>query len=139
MGDDDVKVIDSEKAYSRLNSNPKDELRQFRRSLLFLGLGLDQSSAVNAICSWIVFSVGAIGMPLLIYLAIPYDSGLHGRPYNNLVQISQSVVASIAFLCLSRFVRKYGIRRFLFLDQLCDDSTRVRHGYTRELNVSAVE
>lgn len=127
-------VIDNEKVYSRLNSNPKDELRQFRRSLLFLGLGLDQSSLVNAICSWILFCVMAIGMPLLIYLAIPYDSSLHARPYNTLVQISQSVVAYIAFFCLSRFVRKYGIRRFLFLDQLCDESNRVRLGYTKALN-----
>eukprot|EP01018_Ginkgo_biloba_P003396 Gb_02343 [translate_table: standard] len=133
-GDSKRPLVSSRKDYSRLKSHPKDELQQFRTSLLWLGL--DQSSTGNVIFSWVVFILLAIGVPLLASLAVSCDTcdSNHQRPYNKVVQISESVVATISFMSLSRFVRKYGLRRFLFLDQLCDESNRVSHGYTTELN-----
>ncbi|XP_068641844.1 uncharacterized protein [Aristolochia californica] len=50
--------------------------------------------------------------------------------------ISLTVIATLSFLCLSNFVRKYGLRRFLFLDKLCGESEKVRQGYMAQLNRS---
>ncbi|XP_020266995.1 uncharacterized protein LOC109842540 [Asparagus officinalis] len=53
------------------------------------------------------------------------------------LQVDYLVVQSaLAFLCLSTFFRKYGLRRFLFLDKLRGESRRVRLGYASELNRS---
>ncbi|EEF31170.1 conserved hypothetical protein [Ricinus communis] len=60
----------------------------------------------------------------------------HKRPYDSVVQLSLSSVATLSFVCLSKFIRKYGLRRFLFLDKLCDESETVRKGYTDQLNWS---
>ncbi|KAJ6754153.1 RAS GUANINE NUCLEOTIDE EXCHANGE FACTOR K [Salix purpurea] len=60
----------------------------------------------------------------------------HGRPYDGVVQLSLSSVATLSFVCLSRFVRKYGLRRFLFFDKLWDESETVRSGYTNQLSSS---
>ncbi|KAK6154447.1 hypothetical protein DH2020_008695 [Rehmannia glutinosa] len=46
----------------------------------------------------------------------------HSRPYDAVAQLSLSGVAALSFICLSGFVRKYGLRRFLFFDKLCDES-----------------
>ncbi|XP_059070397.1 uncharacterized protein LOC131047752 [Cryptomeria japonica] len=51
-----------------------------------------------------------------------------------LVQIPQCILASISFIALSCYLRKYGLRKFLFLDQLCDDTAQVQLGYTTELD-----
>ncbi|GLJ56026.1 hypothetical protein SUGI_1202880 [Cryptomeria japonica] len=31
---------------------------------------------------------------------------------------------------ISHYLRKYGLKKFLFLDQLCDDTAQVQLGYT---------
>ncbi|KMT12803.1 hypothetical protein BVRB_4g088970 isoform A [Beta vulgaris subsp. vulgaris] len=70
------------------------------------------------------------------YLACPScDPKLH-RIYDGVVQLSLSSIATLSFCCLSMFVRKYGLRRFLFLDKLVSESTSVRCHYTAELNRS---
>ncbi|XP_076949018.1 uncharacterized protein LOC143621492 [Bidens hawaiensis] len=65
------------------------------------------------------------------YLACSDCDNRHARPYDTLVQLSLSGIAT-----LSQFVRVYGLRRFLFFDKLCDESETVRMGYTAQLNRS---
>ncbi|GLJ21421.1 hypothetical protein SUGI_0394470 [Cryptomeria japonica] len=57
-----------------------------------------------------------------------------GYAFDNLVQIPQCILASISFIVLSHYLQKYGLRKFLFLDQLCDDTAQVQLGYTTELD-----
>lgn len=59
----------------------------------------------------------------------------HARPYDSVVQLSLSAVATLSFVCLSGFVKKFGLRRFLFFDKLCDESEAVRKNYTEQLHV----
>ncbi|PPS13742.1 hypothetical protein GOBAR_AA06863 [Gossypium barbadense] len=42
----------------------------------------------------------------------------------------------MSFVCLTSFVKKYGLKRFLFFDKLCNESEIVRKGYTAKLNRS---
>lgn len=98
---------------------------------------VDQSNIYTAFLSWFVFLVFAIVVPAFshFYLACPSCDAKHDRPYDTLVQLSLSSIATLSFVCISQFVRKYGLRRFLFLDKLVDESDSVRHHYTTELNV----
>nr|GEX02770.1 hypothetical protein CTI12_AA115990 [Tanacetum cinerariifolium] len=53
-----------------------------------------------------------------------------------IVQLSLSICSTLSFLNLSAFARKYGLRRFLFLDKLSDHSVKVRDGYSDQLHSS---
>ncbi|KAI7744900.1 hypothetical protein M8C21_009277 [Ambrosia artemisiifolia] len=44
--------------------------------------------------------------------------------------------SALSWLILSSFARKYGLRRFLFLDKLSDVSVKVRDGYSDQLHRS---
>ncbi|GJU60280.1 zinc finger, CCHC-type containing protein [Tanacetum coccineum] len=62
----------------------------------------------------------------------------YSRPYDSLVQLSLSGIATLSFVSLSRFLKVFGLRRFLFFDKLCDESEIVRKGYTAQLNLVSV-
>lgn len=123
--------------YARMSSHAHDELRAFRTCLKWLCVD-HQPGAWTACLSWFVFVVLAIIVPALSHFVLSCGDcdSLHDRPYDAAAQLSLSSVAVLSFLCLSRFVRKYGLRRFLFFDKLCDESETVRKSYTSEFNRS---
>uniref|UniRef100_M1C122 Extracellular ligand-gated ion channel n=1 Tax=Solanum tuberosum TaxID=4113 RepID=M1C122_SOLTU len=99
---------------------------------------VDQSDTLSTVLSWFVFIIFAIVVPCLSHflLACADCDANHDRPYDNVVQLSLSGVAALSFICLTRFMKKFGLRRFLFLDKLCDESETVRKCYMEELNRS---
>ncbi|XP_071907584.1 uncharacterized protein [Coffea arabica] len=121
---------------ARSASHAQDELKSFRTWLKWMCV--DQSDWWTAFLSWSVFVVLAVVVPCLshFFLACSDCDSRHSRPYDTIVQLSLSTLAALSFICLSQFVRKYGLRRFLFFDRLCDDSETVRKGYTVQLNRS---
>ncbi|XXG81937.1 hypothetical protein AAC387_Pa09g2465 [Persea americana] len=123
-------------ALLRCASRAGDELKSFRSCLRWLCV--DQSNPCRAFISWTIFFVLAIAVPSLSHfvLSCPNCDKGHRRPYDSTVQLSLTVIAALSFICLSRFVRKYGLRRFLFLDKLREESEEVRYGYTEQLNTS---
>lgn len=123
------------KAFLRCASRAGDELQSFRSCLRWLCV--DQSNSCRAFISWTVFFVLAIVVPALSHfvLSCPNCDKGHRRPYDKTVQLSLTVIAALSFICLSAFVRRYGLRRFLFLDKLREESEEVRSGYTEQLNV----
>lgn len=123
------------RAFTRCASHARDELHSFRTWLRWLCV--DQSNSWTACLSWFVFLIFAILVPALSHFVLycgDCDSR-HSRPYDAVAQLSLSGVAAISFLCLSTFVRRYGLRRFLFFDKLRNESETVRLGYTGQLNV----
>ncbi|KAK6283482.1 hypothetical protein POUND7_002434 [Theobroma cacao] len=112
------------------------ELKSFRLCLYWVCL--DQSSLWRVGLSWSVFFVLAVGVPIVSHFVLLCSNcdEEHQRPYDGLVQLSLSSFAAISFISLSSWARKYGIRRFLFLDKLCDVSDKVRQGYAKELQKS---
>ncbi|KAJ9562666.1 hypothetical protein OSB04_007826 [Centaurea solstitialis] len=129
-----AKGIDIHRTVSRIN----DELHSFRSWLRWMCV--DQSTALTFCISWLVFVVFAIVIPLLshFYLACSDCDNRHARPYDTLVQLSLTSIATLSFVCLSRFIRYYGLRRFLFFDKLCNESETVRRGYTQQVNLVSV-
>ncbi|OMO64751.1 hypothetical protein COLO4_31853 [Corchorus olitorius] len=99
---------------------------------------LDQSSLWRAGLSWSIFFLLAVGVPIVSHFVLLCSNCdvKHQRPYDALVQLSLSAFAAISFIHLSYWSRKYGARRFLFLDKLADVSDKVRHGYSQELQKS---
>ncbi|XP_047937733.1 uncharacterized protein LOC125185267 [Salvia hispanica] len=138
MGDERERplLVDKSRAFARCQSHARDELHSFRTWLRWLCV--DQSNAWTACLSWLVFLLFAILVPALSHFVLfctDCDSR-HSRPYDTVAQLSLSGVAAISFLSLSTFVRRYGLRRFLFFDKLRHESETVRQGYTEQLNRS---
>lgn len=139
MGDDKREpLVDQNSRFKRCISHPQDELQSFRKYLKWLCV--DQSNVWTACLSWSVFVVFALVVPAASHFVLACDTcdAKHGRPYDTVVQVSLSSVATLSFVCLSRFVRKYGLRRFLFFDKLWHESETVRKGYTGQLNVRSL-
>lgn len=111
------------------------ELKSFRLCLNWVCL--DQSSLWKIGLSWFIFFVLAVGVPIVSHFVLLCSNcdKEHQRPYDALVQLSLSSFAAISFISLSSWARKFGIRKFLFLDKLSDVSDKVRQGYTEELQV----
>ncbi|XP_062077609.1 uncharacterized protein LOC133782357 [Humulus lupulus] len=122
--------------FERCVSHAQDELQSFRSYLRWMCV--DQSTIWTASLSWSVFLLFTIVVPAISHfvLACSTCDSKHDRPYDSVVQMSLSSVATLSFVCLSNFYRKYGLRRFLFFDKLWDDSETVRRGYTAQLNRS---
>ncbi|KAM7278583.1 hypothetical protein ACFE04_005717 [Oxalis oulophora] len=122
--------------YARTGSHAYDELQSFRSFLRWLCV--DQSTILTACTSWSMFVLFTFVVPLVSHFVLACSScdAEHERPFDAVVQLSLSCVATLSYLYLSRFVSKFGLRRFLFFDKLCDESETVRTNYTLELNRS---
>jgi hypothetical protein len=123
--------------YKRSLSNPKDELRQFRASLSWYGLN-DQSTTAKIIWSRILFVILAFVVPIFnfSFVSCRECDEAHQHPFEKLVQISESVLASVSFLALSDILHKYGLRRTLLLDKIVRESSEVQQGYEEKLKNS---
>lgn len=135
MADEDEALINT-KVLVRSASHMYDELRSFRT--WFKWMCVDQSDPWSTCLSWFVFILLAVIVPWLSHylLACSGCDADHSRTFDTVVQLSLSSVAALSFICLSRFNKKYGLRGFLFLDKLCDESETVRNCYTQQLNRS---
>lgn len=99
---------------------------------------IDQSNLWKQGFSWSVFFLLAIAVPIVSHFAFSCSDcdQDHQRPFDAIVQLSLSIFATLSFVSLSSFSRKYGLRKFLFLDKLYDESHRVQQAYTFQLHVS---
>ncbi|KAL0443337.1 UNVERIFIED_CONTAM: hypothetical protein Slati_2056400 [Sesamum latifolium] len=129
-------LLNKSRAFARCVSHPRDELQSFRTWLKWLCV--DQSNPLTACLSWFVFFAFAIVVPAVSHFVLSCSDcdSRHTRPYDSVAQLSLSGVATLSFVCLSTFVRKYGLRRFLFFDKLRDESETVRKGYTQQFHRS---
>lgn len=119
-------------SYLRCLSRSDDELRAFRSCLRWMCV--DQSDTCHAVVSWSIFLLLSIFVPTASHFVLNCFPGR--RAYDVAVQLSLTSASALAFICLSAFVRRYGLRRFLFLDKLVRESERVRAGYMDQLNRS---
>lgn len=127
-----------------LAKNPKyyldyedDELKGFRACLNWACV--DQSDPLKTSLSWSVFFLFCIGVPILAHFGLACPTTCdedHRQPFDAIVELSLSSISILSYLCLTKFRRKYGLSKFLFLDKLCEDSDKVRQGYTIQLQKS---
>lgn len=123
-------------SFERCLSHAGDELRSFRAWLRWMCVDQGAGGPVWGVAvAWAVFFLLGAVVPAASHIAL-VDKEVRRRSYDLVVQASLTSVAGLSFVCLSAFVRKYGLRRFLFLDKLCGESEKVRRGYTTQLNRS---
>lgn len=100
---------------------------------LFLTLlGLNQSSVLRFVLSWILFLVLGILLPMIMLEV----SNPQIKSFKFDILVSQALVAAVSLLCLSHNLRKYGIRKFLFVSGHIE---RFSNQYHHKIHVSGVQ
>lgn len=100
--------------------------------------GFCQCSFLSFTLSWVSFLLLGIGLPLLI-IEFCYCSNCEKyqiKSFEREILISEALVAAISLLCISHNVRKYGVRRFLFVDKCHGHMTQFRDEYMQKIKVS---
>lgn len=100
--------------------------------------GFCQDSFFSTILSWLAFALIAVLLPLWsIYYA--YCSNCEHyqiRTFELEIFTSQAIVAGISLLCISHNLRKYGVRKLLFVDQCHGHTSQFRQQYIQKIQVS---
>lgn len=116
--------------FARCASSANDELRSFRACLAWLCVDHSSSPRVAAVGSWAVFLLLAVAAPAAVRLL----GTAPPRPFDGQVQVSLTLAASLAYVCLRALLhRAGGLRRLLHLDSLRRDSEDVQAGYAAQL------
>ncbi|XP_057429394.1 uncharacterized protein LOC130722616 [Lotus japonicus] len=114
--------------------NDEAELRKIRSYIRWVYV--DQSNVCKTVFTCSVFFTLAFVVPILSHFLLYCPSTCdpdHSRPYHIPVQISLTVFATLSFISLSSWDRKYGLSKFLFLDKVGDESLRIQRGYAQQM------
>lgn len=101
-------------------------------------LGFDQSSKKSFVLSWSAFLVIGVLLPVVV-LELSNCPGCEKGQIKNFeldIVASQACLAAVSLICLSHNFRKYGIRRFLFVDRCSIQMSRFRSQYIQQIKVS---
>ncbi|KAK9934429.1 hypothetical protein M0R45_021574 [Rubus argutus] len=114
-----------------------DQTLQRLESFLTL-LGFSQSSLFSFALSWFAFVVIGVLLPVLVLVIFNCsDCDKYQIEGFELVIVgSQACLAAFSLLCLSHNLRKYGIRRFLFVDRYTGHMVRFRNDYIKQIQGS---
>ncbi|XP_028053700.1 uncharacterized protein LOC114258047 isoform X2 [Camellia sinensis] len=111
-----------------------DKTLQRLESFLSL-LGFNQSSVLSFVLSWVAFLLIGVALPV-IALEVSDCSGCEAyqiKDFELEIVVSQACLAAVSLLCLSHNLRKYGIRKFLFVDRYSGQMARFRDEYIRKV------
>lgn len=124
-----------------VRENDKETLldKTLQRLELFLSLlGFNQSSIGNFLVSWGVFLVIGVLLPVMM-LELSNCPGCEKGQIKSFeigIVVSQASLASSAMICLSHNMRKYGVRKFLFVDRHSGHVERFSGQYVQKISVS---
>ncbi|CAN4106463.1 unnamed protein product [Withania somnifera] len=106
---------------------------------LFLTLlGFNQSSVLSFLVSWVFFLLGGVLLPMVM-LELSNCPGCESGQIKSFeldILVSQALLAAASLLCLSHNLRKYGIRKFLFVDRYSGHIERFSHQYHKKISDS---
>ncbi|EPS66830.1 hypothetical protein M569_07947, partial [Genlisea aurea] len=119
-----------------------DDDGELDRSLVrlenFLGiLGFCQYSFLRAALSWIAFFVLSIALPLVVVdlsTCVGCEK-LEIESFELEIILFRAAIAAVSLLCVSRNLRKYGIRKALFFDRTLGRATQFRKLYIQKIRV----
>ncbi|GJV48402.1 hypothetical protein Tco_1438614 [Tanacetum coccineum] len=102
-------------------------------------MGFNQDSVLRFGLSWFMFlMIGVVVLVVVLILAINClrcDS-YQVKGFELVVVSSHACLAAVALLCLSYNLRKYGVRKFLFVDQYHGHVQRFSMDYVLKIDVS---
>ncbi|EOY00846.1 Uncharacterized protein TCM_010771 isoform 2 [Theobroma cacao] len=117
----------------RIGDDLDDSLEKLERFLSFLGF--NQSSLLSCSLSWAAFSVVGVLVPVLV-LELSKCDGCETyqiKDFEMDIVASQACLAAVSLFCVSFNLRKYGIRRFLFLDRYGGQMARFTNLYVKQI------
>ncbi|XP_042469806.1 uncharacterized protein LOC122052379 isoform X2 [Zingiber officinale] len=116
-------------------------LRCLEGFLALLGFP-DSSSRVRLAASWAAFLLLGVAVPSaaigLYQCSHSVCAEYKVHQFELCVLLSQVLLAAVSLACISRNLLKYGIRRFLFVDQHHGHVERFQKEYVRKIQVSSV-
>ncbi|GKB77392.1 hypothetical protein Tco_0944287 [Tanacetum coccineum] len=109
-------------------------LQTLKSYLLFLGF--DQSSFLRFGLSWVLFLVIGVLIPVVVLMLSTNCEVYQIKGFELFIVASHACLAAVALLCLSHNLRKYGIRKFLFVDQYSGQVERFSKEYIHKISES---
>ncbi|KAG2322153.1 hypothetical protein Bca52824_015366 [Brassica carinata] len=133
-------LLDQEQPPPPETERADDDIGQtLQRLEMFLTLlGFNQSSTRSLVLSWIVFSTIGLVLPVTV-LELGHCQGCEryqNKSFELNIVVSQACLAGVSLLCVSHNLRKYGIRKFLFVDQLSGRMGRLKAHYMQQISNS---
>ncbi|GMH01171.1 hypothetical protein Nepgr_003010 [Nepenthes gracilis] len=126
------------------DGSPESETPELDRSLRrlesFLRLfGFCQYLALGFSLSWLCFIAVGIAVPVLViefYLCFDLSNceKYEVKKFELEILICEAIAAAISLLCISHNLRKYGVRKFLFVDRYHGGLLRFRDAYIKKIN-----
>ncbi|KAL7139593.1 hypothetical protein ABFS83_09G062900 [Erythranthe nasuta] len=102
----------------------------------FLGLlGFCHYTFLRGLLSWLAFLVLAVAVPLSVHEFSRCAAGCERFEIDTFeleILVSRAVVAAVSLLCVSRNLRRYGVRQALFVDRRHGHTTQFRTQYIRK-------
>ncbi|MBA0700751.1 hypothetical protein Goari_022654, partial [Gossypium aridum] len=117
----------------RTSNRLDDSLEYLERFLTCLGF--NQSSLLSFSLSWAAFTVVGVLVPVLA-LELSQCDGCEMYQIKNFevgIVASQACLAAVSLFCISFNLRKYGIRRFLFVDRYGGQMVRFTELYVKQI------
>ncbi|KAL2519692.1 Protein of unknown function (DUF3537) [Abeliophyllum distichum] len=101
-------------------------------------LGFNQTSVLSFVISWGIFLLIGISLPVVI-LELSNCPGCEKgqiKTFEIDIVISQACLAAASLICLSHNLRKYGTRKFLFVDRYSGHVERFNDQYIQKISDS---
>ncbi|XP_031388701.1 uncharacterized protein LOC116201569 [Punica granatum] len=101
-------------------------------------LGFNQSTVHGFVLSWTAFVLVGVVLPVIILELLDCSDCKEYRVKKFELDIValQASLATVSLLCLSHKLRKYGIRKFLFVDRYSGQMSRFRDQYISQIKGS---
>ncbi|CAK7336663.1 unnamed protein product [Dovyalis caffra] len=99
--------------------------------------GLCQYSFLSFTLSWLSFLLLGIALPVVVIKYFSYCPDCKKYQISSFelqVLVFQCLVAAISFVCISHSLRKYGVRKFLFVDRFHGHMAQFRDEYVKKIN-----
>ncbi|CAL1405783.1 unnamed protein product [Linum trigynum] len=98
--------------------------------------GFCQNSIFTILLSWLSFLLVAVALPLFIfhYFYSSTPNMYEIKSFELEILAFQSLVAAFSLLCISHNLRKYGVRKFLFVDRSHGHCTQLDSEYAKKIN-----
>lgn len=118
------------------NDDLSQTLERLDKFLTFLGF--NQSGLLSLVLSWAAFLLIGVLLPVLVleFSGFPGTEKYHIKEFELDIVASQACLAAVSLLCVSHNLRKYGIRRFLFVDRHTGYMLRLKDDYINQISVS---
>jgi len=100
-------------------------------------LGFNQHSVLSLVVSWSVFAAVGVAAPLLALSMCKCAEcdRYEIQSFEMVIVAFQATLAAVSLICLSHNLRKYGLRRFLFVDRYSGKMHCFHRDYVAQISV----